>query len=205
MILGIWGNPWQSPHISWGIQVWSWKIFEQSRFDVPVSKMLKQVNHQVAVIVIWHIRQLRQQWWKEDKIQSTKIACLQNIWNRWQYEIYCWRRFRTLVSCDKIKETVRPRKLEFDEALQEHLQKFITGDFWWVRSRRISKEKIPKYKRQGNRQKQSSLTNSVRCIKRKFWDMHKTMAAIWKHSLFLSSSGLGKSRFTRLNKKILYH
>ncbi len=56
-------------HISWEIQVWSWKIFEQSRFDVPVSEMLCQVNHQVAVIAIWHIRQTRQ-WWKER--QDTK-------------------------------------------------------------------------------------------------------------------------------------
>ncbi len=49
-----------------------------------------EVNHQVAVIVIlsWQTRQ----WWKKDKIRSTRIVCCR-IWNRWQYEIYYWRRF----------------------------------------------------------------------------------------------------------------
>ncbi len=46
-----------------------------------------------------------------------------------QYEIYYWRRFRTWYR-DKNQRTVRPEKLEFDEALQEAFYKVRTGEIF---------------------------------------------------------------------------
>ncbi len=74
-------------HISWEIQVWSWKSLNNQDL-IPVSEMLKQVN-QVAVTAYWHIRQTSNDG-KKDKIRSTRIACCR-IWNGWQYEIYYFK------------------------------------------------------------------------------------------------------------------
>ncbi len=119
----------QTPHLLEKFKFEAGVPFEQSRSDVPCLEMLKQVNHQVAVIVIWHIRQTRQ-WWKERQIRSTRIACCSNM--KQMAEIYYWRRFRTLVSWQN-KERYGPR-INLIKRYKLILRKFVQGRDLRVRS-----------------------------------------------------------------------
>ncbi len=108
------------------IQVWSWKIFWTIKIWCSSLEMLKQVNHQVAVIVDWHTTDKAMMEERQDT--KYKIACCR-IWNRWQYEIYYWRRFRTRSSWQNQRNGTS-REVEFDEALQEAFYKdSYRGDF----------------------------------------------------------------------------
>ncbi len=91
---------------------------------------------------------------------------------------------------DKIKGTVRPEKLEFDEALQATLQSSYRGEyFWWVRSRRISYEKdLQKCKLTELVIKQEVHWQFSSDVSKEALRICKTMAAIWKHSLYFSEA-----------------
>ncbi len=101
-------------------------LFEQSRFDVPVLKCWK-ANQVVQLMLFGHIRQTRQ-WWKER--QDTKHKNCSRVWNRWQYEIYYWRRFRTFgINVTKSKERYVPRNWIW-WMLQEAFYKVRTGEIF---------------------------------------------------------------------------
>ncbi len=127
---------------------------------------------------------------RKRRYEVQELLKLQNM-NRWQYEIYYWRRFRTLVSWE-IKGTVRPEKLEFDEVTRSILQKFVQGDFW-VRSRSdFSTKAFTEMRTELVIKNKKFMDNSVRCIKRKFLRYAKTMAVL--ETFFISgSSGLGEA------------
>ncbi len=78
---------------------------------------------------------------------------------------------------DKIKGTVRPEKLEFNEALQEAFTKFVQEILMELEVEGFHEKDLQECKRQ-NYHAESGLTIPVRCIKRKFLRICKQWAAI---------------------------
>ncbi len=118
-------NPRQSS-ISWEIQVWSWKIFEQSDCLMFQSRNVSQVTIEWCYQLFdTYDRQGNDG--KEDKIQSTRIYLRYHetdiVWN-----LLLWR-FRTLVSWQN-QRNYTSWEIEFDEALQEAFYKVRTGRFF---------------------------------------------------------------------------
>ncbi len=143
----------------------------------------------MAVIVIWHIRQTRQ-WWKER--QDTKYKnCLLRTWNRWQYEIYYWRRFSFGIVTKSRNST--SRKWNLMKRYKKHLQVRTGGAFDELEVKDFYEKDLQKCKRQGSHKTRSSLTIPVRCIKRKFWEDMQNNGLNLKTFFISGSSGLGKS------------
>ncbi len=63
---------------------------------------------------------------EKDKILACELLVAEYE-NRWQYEIYYWRRFRTRYR-DKIKGTVRPRNWNLMKRYKKHSYKVRTGE-----------------------------------------------------------------------------
>ncbi len=109
------------------------EIFEQSGIWCSVSNVEASKSSEVAVIVIWHIHDRQGNDGKKDKITKYKVLVAEyetdgNIWNL----LLASGSFGIVT---KSKE----RYVEVNLTLQEAFYKVRTGgDFWWVRSRRIS-------------------------------------------------------------------
>ncbi len=130
---------------------------------------------------------------KERRYKYKNCCC--RIWNRWRYREFITGEF---VWYHEQKSKERYVESEFDEALQEAFYKSsYRGDFWWVRSRRISTRKIYRSKTTELVIKNKGfIDNSLRCIK-KFWGYANNGRNL--KTFFISgSSGLeGKSRFAK--------
>ncbi len=111
-------NPWQSSLEKFRSlkleNLWTIKIWCSS-----LEMLRKQVNHQVAVIVDTYDRQGNDG--KKTRYE-VQVLFLEYLRNRWQYEIYYWRRFRTLVSLTKSKERY-VEGVNWREALQRSIYK----------------------------------------------------------------------------------
>ncbi len=158
-------------------------------------------NHQVAVIVIWHIRQTRQ-WWKEKTRYEVQELLVAEYETDGKKEIYYQEDLELLVSGIKRKERYVPRNWNLMKRYKKHLPKFVQGDFWWVRSRRISTRKI--YRNASVTElvikNKKFIDNSSQINKRGSFEDMQNNGRNLKH--FISgSSGLGKSRFAKIGKK----
>ncbi len=132
------------------------------------------------VIVIWHMTDKAMMERKtRHEVQELLVA---------EYETdgskeFITAKIRTLVSWQNQRNGTSFEKLEFDEALQEaFLCSVARGDFDELEVEGFLTRKI--YRNASGQTKTRSSSTPVRCIKRKFLRICKTMAAIWKHSLF---------------------
>ncbi len=92
-----------------------------------MSQPLKQVNRQVAVIVILtHTTDKAR--WKERQDMKYKNCLLQNMKQMAVHEIYYWL-LRTFGIVTVNQRNGTSREIEFDEALQEAFTKFVQGRF----------------------------------------------------------------------------
>ncbi len=111
-------------HISWEIQVSVGKFFEQSRLDVCLE-MLAKVNHQVAVIVIWHIRQTRAMMERKTRYEVQELLVAEHETDGSTKfitgeDLGTWYR-------DKIKERYVPRNWNLMKRYKKHSYKVRTG------------------------------------------------------------------------------
>ncbi len=81
----------------------------------------QEVNHQVAVIVIWHIRQTKAMMERRQKIQKYKKLLVA------EYETDGSMKFITGEDLERIVTNEQSRESEFDEKLQKHLQSSLQG------------------------------------------------------------------------------
>ncbi len=140
-------NTWQSHLLK--IQVWSWKIFEQSKFDVPVSRNIwsrvKSSSGSYRYSTHTWTKAMMEKKKTEYKVQ---IACYRNMK---QMAVWIWPagKIWTFGIMSKNQRTVYVRNWECDEALQEAFTKVHYREiFDELEVERISTRKIYKCKRQ---------------------------------------------------------
>ncbi len=170
----------------------SWKIFEQSRFDVQSRNA--EANHHGAA------RYLRRDRQGNDKGKTRYLKyknCLLQNTKRMAHEIYYWRRRN--FGRDKIKGTVRPEKLEFD-SYKKHFTKFVIGDIFdelevegFLRERFYIKRATEFV----SLKTRSSLTIPVRCIKRKVLEDMQNNGPQFENAFYFRFIRPGKSRLQK--------
>ncbi len=151
----------------------NWKIFEQSRFDVPVSKSWASKSSSGSYRYLTVIRRRQGNDGKERarryEVQIAFVAEYETL--EWQYgKFITGEDLELLVSWQKSRNGTS-RRVDFDEAdYKKHFTKFVQGDFYSeLEVRRISTRKDLQMQATGVVIKSKVHWQFRQTYQRKFW------------------------------------